>query len=310
MLALRDLQTRFLCSIAAAPGPAASRGFDATLLRIVDGDAHQSSADRLDVYAQMYWLRLHDALREDYPRIAAILGDERFAAVARAYLARFPSGHPSMRHVGAQFPDFLAHCRETAPWPFLSDLAQLEWARLAVFDAADAPVLGIEEVRTIAAPEWPDVTFRPIPALRLLRSPWPVHELWSETTTQARDTRRVETHLRVWRRESAVYQAPMDACERRALESVMSGAPFAATCAALEMLVGDPGAAAREAAQLLLRWVEDGILARAKDRGSDVIASGAAYDARRNISRCDSAATRAALAESSRVHLRSTTRRA
>lgn len=310
MLALRELQTRFLHSIAAAPGLAASRGFDAALLRAVDGDARQSSADRLDVYAQMYWLRLHEALREDYPRVAAILGDERFAAVARAYLARVPSRHPSMRHVGASFADFLAQCRETAPWPFLPDLARLEWARLAVFDAADAPVLGIEEVRAIAAPAWPDVAFRPIPALRILHSPWPVHELWSETTARARDTRPLETHLRVWRRESAVYQAPMDACERRALESVMSGAPFAATCATLATLVDDPERAAMQAAQLVLRWVEDGILACANAGGSDVIPSGAAYDARRSTSRSDSAATRAAPAGSSRARRRSTTRRA
>jgi hypothetical protein len=210
----------------------------------------------------MYWIRLHAALREDYPHVAAILDSERFSTLARAFLARFPSVHPSVRWLGARFADFLAESRETAPWPFLPDLARLEWARLAVFDAPDAPVLRLEDVRAIAATDWPTVAFRPIPALRVLRSPWPVHELWAAEDGPARDVRAAETHLRIWRRDAAVYQAPMAPCERRALESLMRGESFAATCAALEALVGDPGRAAREAAQLVLRWVEDGILAR------------------------------------------------
>lgn len=260
MLALRELQTRFWRSIATAPGPAAPGSFDATLLAIIDGDARRSSADRLDVYGQMYWIRLHDALREDYPRVAEILGAERFSAVVRAYLARFPSAHPSVRYVGARFSDFLAQCDETAAWPFLPDLARLEWARLAVFDAADATVLRIEDLRAITAPEWPDLTLRPIPALRILHSPWPIHELWSGAEGRVETLGPADTCLRVWRQDAAVFQAPMDACEQRALESVTAGEPFAATCGALESLVGDPERAARDAAQLVLRWVEDAVL--------------------------------------------------
>jgi hypothetical protein len=261
VLGLREIQTRFLRSVATAPGPAASRSFDATLLRLIDGDARQN-ADRLDVYAQMYWMRLAAVLREDYPRVAAILGEDELSAIVRAYLARFPSTHPSVRYVGDRFADFLAECDHTTPRPFLPDLARLEWARLAVFDAADAPALRIEDLHAIPASEWPEVALRPIPALRILRSCWPIHELWSDHDGPDVLVPRAETHLRIWRQDAAVYQAPMDACERRALESVVSGEPFAATCAALETIVGDPERAAREAAQLVLRWVEDGILLR------------------------------------------------
>lgn len=273
MRALRDLQTAFLRSIATAPGPEASGSFDPALLRVVDGDARQAPGDRLDVYAQMYWMRLHTVLREDYPRVAAMLGDDLFSSVVRAYLTRFPSTHPSVRWVGARFADFLAQCRETAPWPLLPDLARLEWARLAIFDAADAPALRMEDVRAIPASEWPKVVLRPIPALLVLHSPWPIHECWADADGPAPRVRPAETHLRIWRQGDAVYQAPMDPCERRALEAVVSGATFAATCAALETLVGDPERAARDAAQLVLRWVEDEILVRVDARASDVTAS-------------------------------------
>jgi hypothetical protein len=48
--------------------------------------------------------------------------------------------------------------------------------------------------------------------------------------------------------------------EARAFRLLQQGAPFAALCAALEDAL-DAEAAAREMAGLLLRWIEDGVLA-------------------------------------------------
>jgi hypothetical protein len=90
---------------------------------------------------------------------------------------------------------------------------------------------------------------------------WPVHALWAGDQDECGDAARpAETHLRVWRDGAMVYQAPMDACERAALASVAAGESFAALCSVLEDVCG-PEAAAPEAARLILRWVDDGILA-------------------------------------------------
>jgi hypothetical protein len=52
----------------------------------------------------------------------------------------------------------------------------------------------------------------------------------------------------------------MDTTEQAALAGVRAGEPFAAICAALETLI--PGEEAAPAmGSLLLRWIEDGILA-------------------------------------------------
>lgn len=262
MLALRDLQMRFFRSIATAPGPSASDGFDPALVQIVQGRGRQRPAERLDIYAQMYWARLHDVLLEDFPRVAAILGPERFGAVVRAYLARNPSLHPSVRHVGERFAEFLARAPEIEGLPFLADLARLEWARLAVFDAPDAQPLRVEDLRAVAPAEWPGLTFRLVPAVQLLHSAWPVHELWTaaEEGGPPERVRPAETSIRVWRDGFMVYQASMDEREQLALARVVRGEPFAGVCAALES-VASAEEAAREAAQLLLRWIEDGILA-------------------------------------------------
>ena len=82
----------------------------------------------------MYAARLVDVLREDYARVAHVLGDARFGDVASAYLAALPSRHPSVRWIGDRFPAFAAGRPEAAAWPWLGDLARLEWLRGEVFD--------------------------------------------------------------------------------------------------------------------------------------------------------------------------------
>jgi hypothetical protein len=256
------LQASFFRSIAVSPGPSASEDFDPALVRAVEERGPLGSTDRLDIYAQMYWARLHDVLCEDFPGVATILGAERFGVVVCAYLARNPSTHPSVRHVGRGFAEFLAGALEIDGLPFLADLARLEWARLAVFDAPDAQPLRVEDLRAVAPPEWPGLTFRLVPAVQLLRSAWPVHELWTaaEESEAPEHVRPAATSIRVWRDGFMVYQASMDAREQLALARLVRGEPFASVCAALEALMS-PEEAAREAAQLLLRWIEDGILA-------------------------------------------------
>jgi len=262
VLALRDLQTAFFRSLTTAPGPSAREHFDPALLRVVEGRGPLGPSARLDIYAQMYWARMHDVLLDDFPRVAATAGAERFGAVVRGYLVGWRSAHPSVRHVGEGFAAFLEQAPETEDLPFLADLARLEWARLAVFDAADAPSLRRDELQGVAPANWASLSFRLVPAVRLLRTAWPVQDLWmaaGEGNAPA-CPRPAETCLRIWRAGFMVYHGEMDVQERVALDCLVRGQPFEAMCAALGSMMGAEQAV-REAARLLLRWIDDGILA-------------------------------------------------
>lgn len=266
MLALRDLQERFYRSLTVSPGPAARAHFDSVLLGVVEEGRTLDARARFDVYAQMYWARLHDVLAEDYPRLAAILGSERFRDLACRYLVAHPSEQPSVRHVGGRFAEFVSSDPWTDDIPFAGDLARLEWARLAVFDAADAEPLDLDDLQAVPADEWPALTFALVPAVRVLRTEWPVHDVWrslaedlpGEVTPSA--VRPAYIRLRVWRAGFMVYQASMDAAEDVALACVSRGETFARICEGLATVVR-PDAAPRTAAALVLRWIADGILA-------------------------------------------------
>src|SRR5512138_2079708 len=103
MLRLPELQRAFFRALATgAPADAA-----ATLVSDIRGDERLDASGRLDVYVGMYGTRLVDVLREDYPRVAAILGAD-FADAARRYVLAHPSTHHSLRWFGRGFAAFIA----------------------------------------------------------------------------------------------------------------------------------------------------------------------------------------------------------
>jgi hypothetical protein len=274
MLPLGELQLRFLGALDPASPP-----IDAALLAAVNGTGSLDAAQRIRIYADMYRARLVDVLREDYPRVAATLGDADFAALACRYLTRHPSTHPSVRHVGRRFADWIAG--EAAVAPHLADLARLEWARVEVFDAADAEPLRLADLESLPPDEWPALRLRLIPACLVLESPWPVHEIWASADPEAHANTpadddagvngaavrapeawtREPTVVRVWREGFSVSHAAMGPDEQRAFRVLARGEPFAEICAAIEDGL-DADTAARQVGAILLRWLEDGLIAR------------------------------------------------
>ncbi len=267
MLSLRELQLRFFSVLgaemveagAAGGGHQSSAAADPVLLEAVNGEGALDAAERLGIYAGMYRTRLLDVLREDFPRTLAVVGDDVFAAMAGRYLACYPSTRASVRHLGRGFADFLA-IEHTAP-AFLADLARLEWARVEVFDAPDAAPLRVADLQSVPAEAWPALRFRLIPACVVVESAWPVHRIWSDGKTSASRPEPEATTIRVWREEWSISHAAMSMTEHQAFRALEGGAPFAGICETVDNGLGAT-AAAREVGGILLRWLEDGLLAQ------------------------------------------------
>ena len=242
---LRELQRAFWRALATRPG--GERTIVPELAGVVRSTGRLSAAERIDIYGDMYFWRIVETLGEDFSKVAAVVGADAFADLVRDYLADHPSTEPSMRHIGGAFPAVLTG-RSPA---HLADLARLEWARLDVFDSADSVSLTLDDLRAVPAADWPALRFPLVPACARLVLDWPVHRLWVDPDTTL-DAER--TALRVWREDSVVFQCVMDGGEEEALARVAAGEPFAAVCEAF----ADPS----DAGARLLRWIEDGIIAR------------------------------------------------
>lgn len=127
-----------------------------------------SPAERLEVYSGMYFLRLHDALVEDFKTVRAVIGEAAFERLAKAYLEKHPSQHPSLNHLGDRLPRFLEGPVRVTRRALLRDIARVELAMAEVFDAPRSPPLAYEALEAVPPDAWPKARLELVPALRLL----------------------------------------------------------------------------------------------------------------------------------------------
>ena len=246
-----------------APGLAALRPSEHDTARVlVREDERLSAVERLDIYADMYFYRIRDCLKEDFAAVCAVVGEAAFHNLITDYLLVHPSSHFSLRYVGELLPDFVRPHAFGAQWPYLADLAMLEWTILEAFDAPDAPPLDAAALGAVPQARWPDLRFTLTPSLRLLDVGWPVHEIWRQT--QAGETpaepHPAATCLRVWRQGWRVFHRQTDAVEVAALRAVQQEAAFADVCEGIAAFDSDAHSAERAVA-LLGQWLTDGLLA-------------------------------------------------
>ncbi len=253
---LRQIENWFWRSIAGAPG---ENDFVRDLVAEIEPSRTLDPAERLAVYADAYFLRLRDVLAEDFPRVAKLLGEQAFDNLIRRYLKVYPSREPSVRHLGRAMAQF-SRDREAMP-AWLADLAALEWARVNAFDAPDDEPLAIAKLAEIDPAAWAQLRMHPVRSLEVVNAAWPVHRLWADDTPDGLEP--APTSIRVWRRaDFHVVHAPMDQREATAVARLLSGSTFAEICQPFEDLDQQQGA--EQAGALLLRWLEDGIIARAE----------------------------------------------
>ena len=232
------------------------------------------SVERLDIYADMYFYRLRDALAEDFARLKRRIGDTSFHNLVTDYLWAHPSRHFSLRELGRALPEFVRGHALEREFPALADLAALEWARVDVFDEADALPLSQQELLEggVSAPD----AFRIglIPAARLQVVDTRVLPLWKRLDTDEAaptvdplpDGDGASGSVLVWRRDAAIIHRSLPADEAECLGAVAAGGVSLAQLG--ERLVAvqpddvsEQGVAERFAALLSL-WAQDSVLVR------------------------------------------------
>ncbi len=255
MSALQQLQKHFQAYLLTQPNSA--------ITHVVDAGKITAEA-RLQVYAEAYRLRLLEALETDFVALRAYLGADEFSALGDAYIATWPSAHYSIRYFGGHMAEFLAETPPYANTPLLAELAAFDWALSAAFDAADDPVLAIEDMSTIAPSDWPNLTFRAHAAVIRLDLQWNAPTIWSAADSGAETLpAAVESPTTIpwviWRQNLQSFYRSMGADEAYALDALLRGESFGSICEGL-CEWAEPDEVAAKAASFLKQWIADGML--------------------------------------------------
>lgn len=252
MTELHDLQRRLVEGLVSGRVPLEVRTEGS-----VDGPS------RFGIYARSRAQRLLACLRDDFPRVRALLGEARFDELARAYLSAHPPDDPMLRNLGRELPGFVASGRLGAVGAQAGELARFEWSWVEVFDAANVPVKSRRDLEGRPAASWPQLRFELAPHVRKERFRVRVDAFSVDEPERLPPAEPVT--LLLWRRALRVYFRDLDPREARALTVLATGGSFAEICAALTRPEASVEEAAAQAVRHLARWLDDELIAGIHD---------------------------------------------
>ncbi|MEO7774857.1 MAG: DNA-binding domain-containing protein [Steroidobacteraceae bacterium] len=146
------------------------------------GPDREPSARRFGVYRNNVFAGLTSALRASFPCVARLVGDEFFAAMARAFVVVQPPASPVLLQYGAEFADFVESFGPAAAVPYLADVARIERAATQAYHACDEIPLAISALAAVPRDQSPSLRLRLHPSLRLVRSQFPAFTIWRMNT--------------------------------------------------------------------------------------------------------------------------------
>ena len=142
-----------------------------------DGEGRPAGR-RFDVYRNNVAVSLTEALETAFPVLQKLVGAENFKLLAASFLRQHPPSTPLMMFYGAEMSAFLADFGPTSGTRYLPDIARLELAIRESYHAADAAPIDPAALQALAPDELTAARFHLAPALRLVRSDWPVYAIW------------------------------------------------------------------------------------------------------------------------------------
>ncbi|MEO7433586.1 MAG: DNA-binding domain-containing protein [Dokdonella sp.] len=228
--------------------------------RAVIGSPAAGVDERLHVYAHAYPARLKEVLRNDFPGLLALAGDDAFDELAGDYIAKHPSRYTNVRWYGDSLGSFLA---EDARWSSIcsfASMAEFEWSLGLAFDAPDTKPIDVAAIAATAPQDWPLLRLTLGSSVRRFSTPWNVAAMRraldrGDPLPDAQRFSRPPPWI-IWRKGVAVLHRQLDEDESAALAVAESSGPFAAICESL--CAWHPvDAVAMRAGSLLKRWVED-----------------------------------------------------
>src|SRR5690606_19031017 len=157
---------------------------------------------RLAVYANMYPLRMRDALSTDFPVLKRLLGEDGWNDLIDGYIVEHYSRHPNLNQLGRHLPAYVKTRKDLPGAGFAAELAELGQAMVEVFDAPESSQASVTELGELPPEEWATAKFHPIAAFRLCAFSYPVNA-YLQATKEDRDPPRIkkaQTYTAVYRK--------------------------------------------------------------------------------------------------------------
>jgi hypothetical protein len=167
---------------------------------------------RFAVYRNNVVAGLVKALKSRFPAIEGIVGEEFFAAMARAFVAERPPRSPVLAMYGDGFATFIAAFEPARELTYLADVARLEAARTRAYHAADATPVDAGRFAALDPHTIGGIRIEMHPSAEIVRSRYPIVTIWAMNSGE-QELAPIEN----WRSEDALVVRPYLDVEVRTL---------------------------------------------------------------------------------------------
>ena len=211
--------------------------------------------ERLEVYRFSYSTRIFESLRDDFPRVFNAVPGEMADQLLGEYLKSFPPRSWTLAEHGADFPKFLRNHSVIRDFPFLADLAELEWNRVLCFLDQVPQAFDFSMLSPWTAEQWVSARIILNPSIRSLQSRWPL--LQSATSKGQWVTSKVPMRLAVFQNaHGQISEIELSERELEVIAEIESGTPL--------LQIGDvmerKNFTAAEVSSRIASWVQTGFI--------------------------------------------------
>ncbi len=201
-----------------------------TALALFKGDA-KLNRERLSFYRGNLHGNWHASCAGAYPVLQQLVGDDFFRHLIRVYGLTNPSESGNLTGFGAALPATIStqeNCRE---YPYLGDVASLEWQVHCAYYSKQHPPLTLTQLATYSPLELTELRFCLQESCHLFKSAWAVSDIWhahQQSDLPLPQKLENESHCLVWRKSDSldwkVHVSSISVAAYAALSALATGA--------------------------------------------------------------------------------------
>lgn len=180
-------------------------------------------ASHLAIYRNNIAVSLLSALKNAYPLVLALLGEEFFVMTAKEYLRQYPSRSGNLHDYGEYFSTFLASFQPVHDLIYLAEVADFEWACHIVYLAANHPPFAQQSLSAFTPEQHQQLRFLLHPACWLRKYHFPILDiidLCKTNQTESINLHNDGVNLLIIRRELDLALLPLDDADFHFLDTL------------------------------------------------------------------------------------------
>ncbi|MCJ8338568.1 MAG: DNA-binding domain-containing protein [Pseudomonadales bacterium] len=132
----------------------------------------------MSLYRNNFYVSLTDYLKGCFPSVNALVGEEFFAQLAKAFIIGQPLANANIELYGADFSEFIDSIEQTRSLPYLAGIAALDWGfdrAKGVTEIASFPFVELEQ---LTEQQQLQIRFQMPAETLLLASDYPLLSIW------------------------------------------------------------------------------------------------------------------------------------